>query len=176
MRDKKLVLSEEALNEIEKHLAEIIAEFGYLKGRSSKATKVLAYIYIRGEVTQQLLRKLTGCSLGTISTVLQQLEKSSIVSKNRITNSRQYSYKINETLSEVLSSSMTALPVYLSQMSVFLKEIEKKLNTPSLPAQPGYSEIKHFLDEMNVIVSAYGHIVQKIQTMTQLMEKEADKQ
>jgi DNA-binding transcriptional regulator GbsR (MarR family) len=174
MKNGKNALSEEKLRNIEKRLADMIAEFGYLKGRSAKVTKALAYIYIRGEVTQQLLRELTGYSLGTISTALQDLEKLNIVSKNPVPYSRQYSYKINGTLSEVLSRSMTGFPVYLSQVSEFLKEIETKLNKPSLSNKQGHKEIRQFLDEMTVLIPAYRQVLQKFQIINPLAgEKKA---
>lgn len=171
MQNRKKPLSEEKLRAIEKRLAAIIATFGYLKGRSAKVTKVLAYIYIRKEVTQQLLRDLTGYSLGTISTALQNLEQTSIVSKHPIPDSRRYLYRINGTLSEVLSRSMKEFPVYLSQVNTFLKETETKLNKPSLSDKQGYTNLRHFLDEMTVLIPAYDHVMQKFQTISPLPSK-----
>jgi len=172
MRNGKTAIGEEKLRDIEKRLADIIAEFGYLKGRSNKVTKALAYIYIRGEVTQQLLRELTGYSLGTISTALQDLEKLKIVCKNPIPGSRQYSYKINGTLSEVLSRSMTTFPAYLSEMGEFLKGIEAKLNKSSLSNKQGHRDIEKFLDEMAVLIPAYKHVLQKFQIMNPLASEQ----
>jgi DNA-binding transcriptional regulator GbsR (MarR family) len=170
MKNRKNTPSED-LRAIEQRLADIIADFGYLKGRSAKVTKVLAYIYIRREVTQQLLRELTGYSLGTISTSLQNLEKSSIVSKYTSPDSHRYFYRIDGTLSEVLSRSMTEFPSYLSQMNEFLKEIKTKLNKPSLSNKQGYKNIRQFLDEMTVLILAYKQVMQKFQTMNPLASK-----
>ena len=172
MKSSKNALSEEKLRAIEIRLADIIADFGHLKGRSAKVTKVLAYIYIRREVTQQLLRELTGYSIGTISTALQNLEKSGIVSKYPSPDARRYFYKIDGTLSQVLSRSLADFPVYLHQVNEFLKEIAIKLTEPSLSNKQGYKNIRQFLDEMAVLIPAYGYVLQKFQKESTYGHKE----
>jgi DNA-binding transcriptional regulator GbsR (MarR family) len=164
MKSSKKALGEERFGVIERRLVDIIANFGYLKGRSAKTTEVMAYIYIRQEVTQKLLRELTGYSLGTISAALQNLEKWGVVSKHPSPNARGYIYRLAGTLSQVLSRSMTGFQDYLSQTSGFLEEVELKLSKLSLSKKQGYSKLRRFLDEMNVLIPAYQHILQKFQT------------
>jgi DNA-binding transcriptional regulator GbsR (MarR family) len=152
------------LRSIEKKLTEIIADMGHLKGRSTKATKILAYIYIHQEVTQQHLQELTGYSLGTISTALQDLEKTGTVSKTPCPNSHRHLYKANGKLMQALSKSMTEFPTYLTQMKEFLRKTEEKLKKPSLQNKQGYETIKQFTDEMSTLIVAYEHILKKFQT------------
>ncbi|MBN1244297.1 hypothetical protein JXA31_01735 [Candidatus Bathyarchaeota archaeon] len=163
MKRSKNALSEERFDIIERRLVEIIANFGYLKGRSAKTAEVTAYIYIRREVTQQLLRELTGYSLGTISAALQDLEKFGVASKHASPDTRGYIYRLAGTPSQVLSRSMTDFQAYLSQTSSFLEEVEAKLSKPSLSKKHGYSSLRSFLDEMNILIPAYEHILQKFQ-------------
>jgi len=163
MKSSETTLGEERLRSIERKLVEIVANFGYLKGRSTKTSQVMAYIYIRQEVTQQQLRELTGYSLGTISAALQDLEALGVVSKHSSPGSRSYIYRLAGPLSQVLSQSMTGFQEYLTQINDFLKEIEVKLDNPSLSKKQGYSHLKSFLDEMNVLIPAYRHILQKFQ-------------
>jgi DNA-binding transcriptional regulator GbsR (MarR family) len=165
MKERKNALSEERLRAIEKRLAEIITDFGYLRGRSPKVSKVLAYIYIRREVSQHLLRELTGYSLGTISTALQELEKSGVVSRYYSPDTHRRLYRLDGTPLQALSRSMTGFPTHLSQIGEFLEEIEKELGRRSLSKKRGYKNIRRFLDEMNVLIPAYRHILQKFQTM-----------
>ena len=164
--------SEKKFRTIERRLVEIISDFGYLKGRSSKTSKVMAYIYIRQEATQQLLRELTGYSLGTISAALQDLEQSGFVSKHASPNSRGHVYSLPGTFSQVMSRSMTGFQDYLSQTRGFLEKVEAKLNTKTLSEKQGYSNIRRFLDEMNVLITAYQHILQKFQATPIIKEKE----
>lgn len=165
MKSNQKALSEEQLRLIEQKLVEIIANFGYLKGRSVKTSEVVAYIYIRQEVTQQLLRELTGYSLGTVSAVLQDLEKLGVVNKHSIQNARGYVYRLAGTPSQVMSQSMADFQGYLSEISGFLEEVEVKLSKPSLSKKQGYSQLRRFLDEMNVLIPAYQQVLQKFQTM-----------
>jgi DNA-binding transcriptional regulator GbsR (MarR family) len=152
------------LRTIKKKLTEIIADMGHLKGRSTKTTKILAYIYIQQEVTQQLLRELTGYSIGTISTALQDLEKTGVVSKTLCPNTHKHLYKANGTLTQALSKSMTEFPTYLTQIKEFLNKTEEELKEPSLQNKQGYATIKQFTDEMSTIIVAYEHILKKFQT------------
>ena len=163
MKSSETTFSEERLRNIERKLVEIVANFGYLKGRSAKTSQVMAYIYIRQEVTQQQLRELTGYSLGTVSAVLQDLEALGVVSKHSSPSSRSSIYTLARPLSQVLSQSMTGFQDYMAQINDFLKEIEVKLDKPSLFKKQGYSHLKSFLDEMNVLIPAYQHILQKFQ-------------
>jgi hypothetical protein len=58
---------------------------------------------------------------------------------------------------------MTDFQGYLCQISRFLKEVEAKLSRPSLSRKQGYSTLRRFLDEMNVLIPAYQQILQKFQ-------------
>jgi DNA-binding transcriptional regulator GbsR (MarR family) len=162
----------EQLKVIERRLAAVIANFGYLKGRSAKTSEVMAYIYIQQEVTQQLLRELTGYSLGTISAALQDLEKLGVVSKHPSPNSRGYVYRLAGTPSQLMSRSMTDFQSYLSEIRSFLKTAEAKLSKPSLSKKKGYNALRRFLDEMNVLIPAYQHVLQKFQTHPSAIGKE----
>ena len=164
MKHGKTAPSEERLRRVEHKLVAVIANFGYLKGRSAKTSEVMAYIYIRQEVTQQLLRELTGFSLGTVSAALQDLEKIGFVSKYPIPNARGYFYRLAGSPSEVLSRSMLDFQGYLSEISGFFETVEAKLSKPSLSTKPGYRSLRSFLDEMNVLIPAYEHVLQKFQT------------
>ena len=163
MKSDKKALAEERFEAIERRLVEILADFRYLKGRSAKTAEATAYIYILGEVTQQLLRELTGYSLGTVSAALQDLETLGVVSKHASPDARGYVYRLAGTPSQVLSRSMTDVQEYLSQISAFLQEIEAKMSEARLSQKHGYSSIKRFLDEMNVLIPAYEHVLQRFQ-------------
>ena len=171
---RKTAPCEEQLEAIERKLATIIANFGYLKGRSAKTTEVMAYIYIRQEATQQLLRDLTGYSLGTISAALHDLENLGAISKHPNSNSREYVYRLTGTPSQLMSRSMNDFQIYLSKISRFLKAANAKLSKPSFSKKQGYNTLRRFLDEMNILVPAYQHVLQKFQTTPSAVSKQGD--
>lgn len=174
MKQSNKTVAEQRFEAIERRLVEIIAGFGYLKGRSPKIAEVTAYIYIREEVTQQLLRQLTGYSLGTVSAALQELEQLGVINKHVSPDARGYVYRLAGTPSQVLSRSMTDVKEYLSQTGSFLEEVEAKLTKPALSKKQGYSSLRRFLDEMNGLIPAYEHVLQKFQAKPAAGKKQED--
>lgn len=150
---------EQKLREIENRLVEIITGMGTLKGRSKRVAEINAYIAIRKEVTQQLLRELTGYSLGSVSSTVQSLEEIGLITKHKDPNSRQYVYKYEESYTEPHSRSMGNVFEYLSQLEKFLTKIEKKLDQPSFKEKKGYENIRNFVDQMKVLFPAIKRVL-----------------
>ena len=153
----------EQLKEIEKSLVEIITSMGYLKGRSKKMAKIAAYITIRQEVTQKLLREITGYSLGSVSSALQSLEDIGFIKKIENSNSREYIYKYETNYTQPQSKSMLNVLNYFSQLERFLTAIEKKLDKPGFKEKKGYKNIKNFINTMNALFPA---VKQTLSTFT----------
>lgn len=155
-------LAEQNLKDVENRLVEILTRLGYLKGRSSKSAKVTAYILVRREATQKLLRELTGYSLGTISTTLQSLEKIGFVHKHRDPESRGYRYKLDEALAQAGSRSMINLFEYFSQLKEFLQEIKSKLDQSHLSDRRGFENINNFVTGMNILLPSIEEAMRKV--------------
>lgn len=164
MKNSKPPLIEEKFRIVEKKFVDILTNLGYVKGRSSKTSEIMAYIYVRQEVTQKTLRELTGYSLGTISTALQTLEQQRIICKHPGSDTREYHYELYRTISQTGSRSMTDVQQYFSHMKEFFRGIEAELSHPHLSKKRGYENIRQFLDEMNVLIPAYERVIQKFQT------------
>ena len=164
MENRKPCLIERKLRTVERRLVDLITSMGYLKGRSHNASEITAHIYIHQEVTQKILRKLTGHSLGTISTALQALEKQGVINKHSDPDTREYHYELDGTISQVGFRSLIDVQRYLSQLKEFLRGIEAKLSHPHLSKKRGYENIRQFLDEMNALIPAYERVMQRFQT------------
>jgi len=164
MEDGEPRLIEKKLRTLEKRLVEIMTSMGYLKGRSRKDSKITAHIYIHQEATQKTLRKLTGYSMGSVSTTLQALEKQGLVRKHSHPDTREYHYELDGTISQLGFRSLAGAQQYLSQLKGFFGEIEAKLSDPHLSKKKGYENIRRFFDEMNVLIPAYEQVFQKFQT------------
>jgi DNA-binding transcriptional regulator GbsR (MarR family) len=147
--------SKETLREIESRLVEIITDMGTLKGRSKKMAEITAYITIRKEITQRLLRELTGYSLGSVSSVLQSLEKIGLVQKRKGPNSREYIYKFDESYTQPQSRSTANILEYFSQLEHFFGELDERLNQPGFNEKKGYEEVKEFVDDMKKLFPAF---------------------
>ena len=164
MENSKPRLVEKQLRTVEKRLVNILTNAGYLKGRSRKFSEITAYIYIHQEVTQKILRKLTGYSLGTISTALQILEKQGVVNKYLDPSTREYHYELDGTISQTLFRSLRDTQRYLSQIKEFFRGIEAKLSQPGLSKKKGYENIRQFLGELSALIPAYEQVFQRFQT------------
>jgi len=136
------------LQDIKNHLVEIITSMVQLKGRSDKLDKIAAYITIRGEVTQKLLREITGYSLGTVSSSLQILEKMGFVSKYKNSNSREHLYRYEESYTQSQSRSIMNVLEYFRELDEFLSQMEDKLDKPHLKGKEGYKKIREFIENM----------------------------
>ena len=165
MENSKPRLIEGKLRTVEKSLVDVLTKMGYLKGRSQKASEITAHIYVNQEVTQKILRKLTGYSLGTISTALQALEKQRVVRKHSHPDTREYHYELDGTISQIKFRSLIDVQQYLSQIESFLREIEVKLSRPDLSEKKGYEKIRQFVDDMKVLIPAYKRVMQRFRTL-----------
>jgi len=165
MENSKPRLIEGKLRTVEKRLVDVLTKMGYLKGRSQKASEITAHIYVNQEVTQKILRKLTGYSLGTISTALQVLEKQRFVRKHSHPDTREYHYELDGTISQIKFRSLIDVQQYLSQIESFLREIEVKLSRPDLSEKKGYEKIRQFIDDMKVLIPAYKRVMQRFRTL-----------
>lgn len=154
MTTNEQIPPQQQLREMESDLVEIITNMGYLKGRSKKIAEIVAYITIRKEVTQRLLRELTGYSLGSVSSTLQSLETIGLVKKQKDPNSREYLYKYDQNYTEPRSRSMGNVFEYFTQLEKFLTGIEKKLDKPGFAEKKGYESIKSFVDNMKALFQA----------------------
>lgn len=165
MENTKPRLIEKQLRTVEKRLVELLTNAGYLKGRSRRFSTVTAHIYIHQEVTQKLLRRLTGYSLGTISTALQTLEKQGVVHKHFNPSTREYHYELDGTISQTLFRSLRDTQRYLSQIREFSQGIEAKLSQPGLSTKKGYENLHQFVNELSALIPAYEQVLQRFQTL-----------
>ena len=169
MENSKPRLTEGKLRTVEKRLVDVLTKMGYLKGGSRKASEITAHIYVNQEVTQKILRKLTGYSLGTISTALQALEKQGVVRKHSHPDTREYHYEVARAR-EIKFRSLIDVQRYFSQIKEFLREIEAKMSRPDLSEKKGYENIRRLLDEMKALIPAYERVMQRFQTFASDVE------
>lgn len=147
---------ERRLREIESELVQIITNMGYLKGRSNKIAEIASYITIRKEVTQRLIRELTGYSLGSVSSTLQSLENMGLVKKQKDPKSREYLYIYDQHYAEPQSRSLGNIFEYFDQLKRFLAGIEERLNQPGFKEKNGHDSIKSFVENMKALFEGVG--------------------
>lgn len=121
------------LKDIEKNLINIIVDVaGDKSPLSPKLMEVLGYLLLHGELTQAQMAELTGFSIGTISSHLNQMVGLKIVQKELIPITRTYKYKfLGGGGSIEMQAGHMKLEVIQSSVNFFeqkLKEIETLKN------------------------------------------------
>jgi DNA-binding transcriptional regulator GbsR (MarR family) len=118
--------SERLLLEVEKDLVEILVEMGANKGQNSSISMIIAYLLIYRTITQKKLKKLTGLSLGTISTVLSSLSSTGFVKKELKKGTHTFNYTIGDNMPQIASNvGLIKQDINEEAKRFFKKEIAK---------------------------------------------------
>ncbi|MCW4015151.1 MAG: MarR family transcriptional regulator [Candidatus Bathyarchaeota archaeon] len=174
MKPNNTQTAEQTLKEIENKLVDTLTSLSYLKGRTPKHSKITALTYIHKKITQKQLREHTGYSMGTISNILQSLEKMGIIHKTQDPQTREYNYELEGTITQPGSRSVTNIFEYFAQQKEFLNKIKAKLDQPHISNKKGYQNINEFINKMNAIFPAIEKATQKM--LTQISDKNGSEQ
>jgi DNA-binding transcriptional regulator GbsR (MarR family) len=145
--------AEMELKAIEKRLVEIIVNLGYFKGRSRRTSEILAYLYIHNKVTQKMLRKVTGYSLGTVSNTLKELRQLGLIRESRDPEERERLYDLVIPPSQQLAYYPVAMNRYFHEWNEFLEQLKNKLRKNHVAKKKGAEEIRRFINKMRVVIS-----------------------
>jgi DNA-binding transcriptional regulator GbsR (MarR family) len=168
--------AEMELRAIEKRLVEIIVNLGYFKGRSRRTSEILAYLCIHNKVTQKMLRKATGYSLGTVSNTLKELRHLGLIRESRDPEERERLYELVVPLSQQLAYYPVAMNRYFHEWSEFLEQLENKLRKNHIARKKGAEEIRHFINKMRVVISIAADAIDRLQfTKPEIQQEVADK-
>lgn len=149
------------IQEIEKKLIKIIVDMGSNSPLSPKLTEILGYLLLHSELTQAQLMELTGFSIGTISSNLNQMIGLNIVRKQLIPKTRTYKYIF---LGGRGSIETQASFMKIETVSASINFFEQKLNELiELENEKGYglllervnSILKFFQWHKKVIIEKY---------------------
>ena len=144
MQEVKL-LSKQS-KKIERELVRFYMTIGKMVSLNSKATEIFAYLRIYDTLTQEQLKRLTGFSLGTISTTLQSFLQIDIISRRMIPKTHKNLYRIKpervhfvytpniriiedlEKLDSYIVEKQTELQALQNKHPIEVKFLHKRLN------------------------------------------------
>ncbi len=168
--------AEMELRTIEKRLVEVIVNLGYFKGRSRRTSEILAYLCIYNKVTQKMLRKATGYSLGTVSNTLKELRQLGLIRESRDPKGRERLYELVVPLSQQLAYYSVAMNRYFHEWNEFLEQLENELRKNYIARKKGAEEIRHFINKMRVVISITADAMGRLQfTKPEIQQEFADK-
>jgi DNA-binding MarR family transcriptional regulator len=138
--------------QVQHRLVDMLIEMGSQKGRSPKASKLSAYLYLKNEYTQSELKKLSGLSLGTISNTLKEFVKQGFISREFRTDPQsgkmKYYYSANNTFLRDLTTLQQKSYTILGDLLNKLLELKENLEKSNWQQKQGYEEIRTFCDRM----------------------------
>lgn len=123
MEDEKDTYSEN-VSKIEKEIVEYLVNSPIYSTRNKITSRILIYIILRKEITQNLLKNLTGYSSGKISQELNNLVDSGMIVKKKIPGVRKKVY----TFHSVEQISTARIKNIISTMVKWQKELDKMKN------------------------------------------------
>lgn len=155
--------AEMELRALEKKLVEIIVNLGYFKGRSRRTSEIFAYFCIHNKVKQEMLRKATGYSLGTVSNTLKELRQLGLIRESRDPEGRERLYELAVPLSQQFAHYSVAMNRYFHEWNEFLEQLENELRKNHIAKKKGAEEIRHFVNKMRVVISVSANAMGRLQ-------------
>jgi DNA-binding MarR family transcriptional regulator len=117
------------IREIEKTFIKLIVDMGSIGPLSPKFTEILGYLMIHGHLTQAQINELTGFSIGTVSSNLNQMLTLGLVRKELIPKTRTYQYIFLEDKGNLeMQASFMKTEVINSVIAFFEERLNELLN------------------------------------------------
>ncbi|MFX1279431.1 MAG: hypothetical protein ACFFA3_08440 [Promethearchaeota archaeon] len=123
----KIYLFSEKLKKYEDKLAEFFVDIGTRKRVNNNMLQLSSYLLIHGSLTQKELKKLTGLSMGTISTILSVMLGMGRLQKEKIPKTHTYRYSYYGDLAELTIRGIDVMMNSLTSMGVYLENKKKQL-------------------------------------------------
>lgn len=141
-------LFDDKLRRYEDRLVEILLDIGKSKRANPKMAAIACYLLIHEKLTQKELKKLTGFSIGTLSTYLSVMTGTGNFQKIRIPHTHTFMYSISGKLEVLTTRAIEVVLRSLDSIGLFLKnknEILKKLIGQS---KKGAKQLSERIEEM----------------------------
>jgi len=153
------------IRQIEQEIVEFFAETDpEYSGRHPIIVTVMAYFYIRRNLTQRDLQNLTGFSAGTISKSVRQMVDINMINKEVIPGTHEHIYKMEEL--PFMSARIFLRTIkLLEELQEELKETKETLDTNAKEMQNlnGYQRIYTITTQLLRIISPSQMIVTLIE-------------
>ena len=135
------------VRKIEKEIVDYLIQSPLYSTRNEITSRILLYIIFRKEITQNVLKNLTGYSSGKISEELNNLVDSGMIIRKKIPGIRKkvYTFESVEQISTTrVKNIITALLKWEGELDKMKNEMET--NRSKLEKMNGYSNILNVID------------------------------
>lgn len=148
-------LFDEKLKAYEDKLVEFFTDIGKQKRVNPKFLIMSVYLIIHEKLTQKQLQKLTGFSLGTISTILSVMLGTGYYEKERIPGTHEYIYHYLGDIEDLTTKGIdNALKSFLESEN-FLKKKKEQLFELEKKNKKGAAFLLNRIDELMSVFNVY---------------------
>ena len=152
---KRNYIFEGKIREFEKELVNISLEIEKRRGQNPVISKILIYLLMYEYLTQKQLKKLTGYSIGSISTHLTAMNSIGIIEKKLIQGTHTNIYSLKIDLGQNISSLVKISKDYINQTYQFLKLKKTKLNEIFNKENKKIKPILERFEELEIVIDIY---------------------
>jgi DNA-binding transcriptional regulator GbsR (MarR family) len=152
------------VRKIESEIVEYLVASPIYSTRNEITTRVLLYILLRNEISQNLLKKLTGYSSGKISQELSNLVNAGLIIRKKIPGVRKkfYTFKSIEHISTVRIKNIISAMIKWEEE---LREVRDEMieNRSKLENMNGYHNILKILDFYIPLMKIYEKFAENLE-------------
>ncbi|MFW9961202.1 MAG: hypothetical protein ACFFDV_09295 [Candidatus Thorarchaeota archaeon] len=139
--------------EIEREIVTFYKTIGKLVNLNPRATVVFAYLKIYNALSQEQLRRLTGFSLGSISSILQSFLQAEIISRTMIPKTHKNLYRIKPekvkfdyTPPIQIIEDLERLDSYIVEKQTGLQELQSKYPTETKFLHVRLNSLRNYIE------------------------------
>lgn len=151
------------IRKIEKEIVEYLINSPIYSTRNEITSKILIYIILRREISQNLLKNLTGYSSGKISQELNNLVKSGMIIRKKLPGVRKklYTFESVEQISTTRIKNIIAVMIkWQNKLDKMKTEMIAKQN--KLGTMNGYDNILKVIDFYLPAIKVYGKFAENL--------------
>jgi len=163
-------LFDEKLRNYEDKLVEILLDLAQSKRTNPKMSAIACYLLIHGKLTQKELKKLTGFSMGTISTYLSVMIDTGNFQKIRIPHTHTFMYSFSGEIEALTTraikfaiSSFSSIEIYLKSKNETLNKFLKKSMKGAKHLSERIEELIESFEKYKMIFPSEGHSTKEIE-------------
>ncbi|MHA2391702.1 MAG: MarR family transcriptional regulator [Promethearchaeota archaeon] len=143
------------LRKYENIIVEFLLDIAESKRVNPKISTISSYLLIHGKLTQKELKKLTGFSMGSISTLLSVMIGTGAYKKERIPHTHTYLYSFPGNLEDLTTKGIEIALSSFGSLERYLKNKKKQLNIFKKQSKEGSEHLLQRIDELLETFEAY---------------------
>ncbi|MFX1309156.1 MAG: MarR family transcriptional regulator [Promethearchaeota archaeon] len=141
-------LFSEKLQKYEEKIVDLLLDIAKSKHVNPKISTISSYLLIHDKLTQKELKKLTGFSMGSISTLLSVMTGTGTFQKERIPRTHTFTYSFTGELKDLTTKGIEIALSTFGPLETYLKIKKKELKKLIEQSKEGADHLLQRIDEL----------------------------